>query len=170
MQKKFEFTHCFFDCSPFKLKELEKINYVLSGLTLGKEMQFLGYANISFDEEDKQHRYPTITWDDSTKEYSRRNTNCLVYDVKMSSRNETFDKLFLYQTVRNNSVVWYGYIIYSTEGDAYSHKFFIEPTYSDLFININTYLNSVKRCASMQKAIKDFIQYRKTSNKIKKFI
>ena len=147
MQTKLEFTHCFFTCDPFKFSEVERMNKFMSICKIGEEVHFEGFGNISFDESDTQNRYPTITWDEEyLKEYSRKHCNCLVYNLDESYRNDgEWDKLFIYQTKRTNNVVWYGYVAYNTKTGKHSHRFFIEPEYDELFVNISNFLNSIKK-------------------------
>lgn len=155
MEVKIEFVHCYFTCDNFKYREAEKLNRVISGLSSGSELKFNAFGNIRFDEEDTKNAYPIISWEEGNAEWSRKNANCLVYDMMPSYRNNSeYDKLFIYQTIRGNNVVWYGWVAYNTQTGKYSHKSFIEPTYMDLFTSFNIFLNSIEKYKKYTKRLK----------------
>ena len=136
-----QFVHCYFNCDSFKQRDIAKLNSFIGSTRLNNYLQFDGYANISFDEEDKAHRYPVISMlDDNGNKYdwSRKLTNCLVYNIARVDKNDRYDKIFLYQTCSHNgNGVWYGWLAWDSKNKKVSHRFFIDHDYQDLLQALN---------------------------------
>lgn len=136
-----EFVHCYFNCDTFKQKDIANINAIIGTTRLAYYLTFDGYASISFEEDDTAHRYPVISTlnEDGTKmDWTRKMTNCLVYNFNKTGKNTVYDKLFLYQTVSHNGTgVWYGWIVWDSKSHRFSHRFFVGHDRQDLAQALN---------------------------------
>ena len=136
-----KFTHCYFNCDPFKQKEIAHLNALISGSRLINYLTFDGYASITFDEDDAPHRYPLIsTLDDNGEklDWSRKTTNCLVFNFIKTGKNDMYDKIFLYHTCSHNgNGVWYGWIAWDSKSHKMSHRFFVNHDPQDLMQALN---------------------------------
>lgn len=139
-----EFNQYHFNCDTFKKRDISIILNTIIGGRLNDDMKFAGYGVITFDEEnDSVHRYPKIKIanDDGTpiKETSR-GINCLVFDLPVTYKNDTFNKLYLYHTIGSNKKgLWYGWVGYNTTTGKTSHRFFIDHDMNDLMVELNRY-------------------------------
>lgn len=153
MKVKLEFVHCYHNCDPFKQKEATMLIDAIQRSRLADDMWFRGYGNIVFDESDESHRYPVIAYTDDNGEYmgwSRKNANCLVYELPKTGNNNNgkkdplYDRLFLYHTnSRSGQGQWYGYIAYNTETREQYHKFFIDHEGTDILTGLNRFFYSI---------------------------
>ena len=136
-----QFVHCFFNCDAFKQKDIAYLNNVIAGTRLGEYLAFAGYGNIAFDEDDTQHRYPVISTTDENGnplEWSRKTTNCLIYDFHKVGKNDMYDKLFLYHTCSHNGAgVWYGWVLLDKKTGKMTHRFFVGHDSMDLMQALN---------------------------------
>lgn len=129
MEYKFEFQHWFFATDNFKQKQIDNILCIIGNGRLNDFLKFSGYGNISFDENDKGHRYPTIVEQDK---YNRFKSNCIIYDMTYNRfNNGKFDKCFIYHS-NGNQIGNYGYVFYNTQTGKLSHIYFVEDTYDAL--------------------------------------
>jgi len=129
MEYKFEFERWFFDTDNFKQKQVENILGIINGGRLHEYMRFFSYGNISFEPEDKGHRYPTIT---ELDKFNRLKSNCLIFDLSYNTfNNGKYDKCFIYNTV-GHQIGNYGFVFYNTKTGELSHKYFIEYTFDGL--------------------------------------
>ncbi len=148
-----EFTHFYFNCDNFKQKDTTILLNTIAGGRLMNDMKFSGYGLITFDEEnDLPHRYPEIRFlnDDGTPmQWNRKGTNCIVFDLPQTDKNDVYDKLFLYHTnSKNGQGVWYGWVAYNTKTKVKSHRFFVDHDTQDLMVALNRFfyrINTVKR-------------------------
>lgn len=136
-----KFVHCYFNCDVFKQKEIQYLTTLIHTTRLAEYMSFDGYGTISFDEEDAPHRFPLIsTLDENGQklDWSRKNTNCLVFNMKRTGKNNKYDKLFLYHTCSHNgNGVWYGWIAWDSKNHEMSHRFFVSHDPMDLMQALN---------------------------------
>ena len=129
MEYKFEFERYFLDTDNFKHKQVYNILGIISGGRLREYMRFFGYGNISYDPEDKEHRYPTVT---ELDKFNRLKTNCLIFDLSYNPLNNgKYDRCFIYNTI-GHQIGGYGFVLYNTKTGKLSHKYFIEYTYDGL--------------------------------------
>lgn len=109
---------------------------------------FSGYGNLSFDPEDKKHRYPIVTKLDN---YTKRKTNCLIYDLGYNTYNNgQYDKLFIYISCSKKES-YFGYIFHNTKTGKCSNKFLIPNLIDELIISINSFFYTL-----LNKVIIDF--------------
>jgi len=169
---KTEFVHCYFNCDPFKQKDIAHINMLINTTRLHDYMGFNCYANISFDESDRGNRFPIISMVDENGEqyqWSRKTTNCLVYDMKRHDKNDRYDKLFLYQTCASNgSGIWYGWIAWDSKTNRTSHRFFVIHEYQDLMQALNRMIYNIPELNKHEKLFEQAknIKLLKNSNTI----
>ena len=140
-QMQTEFVHCFFNCDTFKQKEIDQILRIIGATRLHDYMQFDGYGSITFSEEDRARRFPLITMLDENGEklkWSRKETNCLVFNMTRQGKNNRYDKLFMYHTnSHNGNGVWYGWIAWDGKNKKSSHRFFVPHDIQDLVQALN---------------------------------
>ena len=154
-----EFVHCYFNCDTFKQKEIDYLNFLISTTRLNDYFSFGGYATISFDEEDTAHRYPLVsTLDDNGEKlpWGRRTTNCIVYDMKRTGKNDTYDKLFLYHTCSHNGAgIWYGWLLWDAKNKIIKHRFFISHDQQDLMQAMNRMIYHIPVTKTNEKILRE---------------
>lgn len=126
---RFEFLRFHFSCDPIKPKHYTCLRNCIEQSQLSNFLTFDCEAIISFDEDDKAHRYPIIS--PQTK-YMRAKTNCLVYNVRQDNYlSDAYDKIFIYYTEGTNESN-YGFVMYNSQTKEIKHKYFIEGKYDIL--------------------------------------
>jgi hypothetical protein len=151
-QKKYEgvvFQYPYVEYTNFKQKEASSLIYMLSKQRLNDDMQFESYANMSFDENDMRHEFPVFT---AHATYSRKNTNCLIYNISNSPRDNVhkYDKLFIYHYV-GKVYSYYGFALLNTNTKEYSNRFVIDHEEGELFMALNRYFWSITRIPVLKK-------------------
>lgn len=143
------FQYPYVEYTNFKQKEASSLIYMLNKQRLNDDMQFESYANMSFDKDDTKHEFPIFTNQDS---YSRKSTNCLVYDISNSPRDNyhKYNKIFIYHYI-GKVHSYYGYALYNTETNESVNKFVIDHEDGDLFISLNRYFWSLTRIPILKK-------------------
>lgn len=135
---RFEFLRYNFNVDKFNKKQAFILTKLITNSRLNKEVKFNSYGIITFDENDKQNKYPNI---ELVGEIYNKKVNCLVFDLCESmNNNNVYNKLFIYQTTGPN-IGNYGYLLYNDETQKYTHKFFIEYEYDSLMKSLNQSLN-----------------------------
>lgn len=145
-----EFFQYHFNCDTFRKRDIAIILNTITGCRLNDDMKFAGYGIITFDEEnDTAHRFPRIRFanDDGTQiKETARGINCLVFDLPVTYKNNTFDKLYLYHTIGTNKKgTWYGWVAYNTETEKTSHRFFVDHDLNDLMIELNRFFSRINQ-------------------------
>ena len=134
----FEFWHWNFPCSNFKKKQAHIIINMIDLSKLNDDMVFESFGNIKFDETDKSHKYPEISY---MEDFNRVKTNCLIYNLKNTSKNQgVYDKCFIYNSVgtyENN----YGYVFYNTKTGKMMHKYFVDYAEDTLCVKLKQSFN-----------------------------
>lgn len=141
MEYTLKFEMPYINCDNYKEKDLINLTGVINGTRIGDLINSYTYANITFADSDKQHKYPIVTELDG---FVRSKTNCIIFDVK---DKQNYDKLFVYQSL-NRENPYYGIVGLKTEDGKPVHIYFLELDYSVLVIN-------------MQRMIKNKIKYNK---------
>lgn len=131
----FNFDYYYIECSNFKEKELLILRHVINGARIGQQLIFNKYGNISFEENDIQHKCPIITEFNS---FMRGKTNCIIFNLNNVPK---YDICIVYQTVFKNDG-FYGYIFYNTKTHKYKHIYNI--TY-----DLSSLINSITRSISI---------------------
>lgn len=133
--------------SNFKEKQSNILMNSISNGRLGQEIKFNSFANISFEAEDKQLRYPTFKPLDG---FARSKTNCLVYDVLETEKNPgMWDKCYIF--MQGGHDVSYSFIMYNTKTGRMVHKFMIPLEYDSIVIAIQGVLDSIPRVLHIEK-------------------
>lgn len=125
-----KFEMPYIECQNFKEKEGYIISGIISGGRIGSFINFSGFANIAFDDEDIQHWHPKVT---ILEKFTRSNSNALVYNI---NSNNKYNKIFVYKTNTKDSG-FYGLLFYNTETNKSLHIFNVELDYSRLVINMS---------------------------------
>ena len=134
MEYKFEFGFYYLNADPIKDKHYRILLNSLQNGRYSQLMSFYKPARIDFDSKDKKHQFPTITEMD---EFKRKKTNCLIFNLLLSYANDgQYDKLFLYYS-DGFKTPYYGYILYNSETNKYSHKYLICGDINDLHRALN---------------------------------
>lgn len=150
------FAQPYFTCDTFKQKEIAYLNRVI-GECFKDYLTFNGYATISFNEDDAQHNYPVVTTvngDGKPLEWSRKGTNCLVYDFHRTGKNDMYDKLYLYHTCyRNGTGIWYGWLLWDKNTGRMTHKYCISHDSTDLLQAISYMIQNIPGVKRIDKAL-----------------
>lgn len=158
----FEFFRFNFNTDKFNRRHALIIKNLVSNSRLKDELVFNSFGLITYNDEDKQHRYPNIEILGS--EFNKK-TNCIIFDLKESVKNNNYyNKLFLYHSSGPN-IGNYGYVLYNTETGKYVHKYFIDYEYESLMCSINQSLNLLSNLE-----IYDFYKEKYNTLKIKNYI
>lgn len=108
----------------FRQKQVTMLKYIIGGSRLMFDMKFNCYATVTFDNDDTHHLHPHIT---ETETFNRLKTNCLVYDMPVTSANKGYyNKCFIYQSIGPKGNGFYGYLLYNTESKKLNHVYYIE--------------------------------------------
>lgn len=124
-----KFEMPYISCVNFKEKESIILSNIIKGSRLGELVNFDGYANISFDEEDKNHWHPQIK---PIESFTRNKSNSLVFGIK---GNNKYNKIFVYQTSLKETR-FYGFIFYNTETNKCLHIYNVEYDHTKLIIGM----------------------------------
>ena len=124
-----KFEMPYIDCGNFKEKEILVINSIISGARVGQLLYFNGYGNISFNQEDKQHWKPIVTYLDG---FSRSKTNCICYGIPNCKR---FDRVFVYYNGVRDSL-YFGLLFYNTQTNDCLHLYNFTYDYTNLIVNL----------------------------------
>lgn len=124
------------ECVNFKEKEAMHIASIVNGARISDYLGFIGYANITFDEEDYKHWNPKFNVLES---FTRNKSNALMYVLRKCE----YDRLFIYKTNTKESG-FYGIVLYNTETGKSSNVFNIELDYSRLMITIGRIIDHKK--------------------------
>jgi len=133
MEYKLKFEMPYINCDNFKEKDLTNLLGVISGTRINESIESYNYANIKFDETDKQHWFPIVT---ELESFSRSKTNCIIFNLASSNK---YSKLFVYQTL-NRENPYYGIVGLKKNPDINNstvHIYNLELDYSVLVINMN---------------------------------
>lgn len=146
MNFKTEFAHYHINCDKFKHKDVALLLNAINESRLNQDIKLNSYGIISFNVDDVAHKYPNIEFDDCGGEssWNKNKTNCIVFDLPQTEKNNIYNKLFLYHSV-NNKTGCYGWIAYNTKTKYTTQKFFIEHDIMSLMTRLNIFFYNIKR-------------------------
>ena len=138
---KIELIHYYQAIDPWKQKDVSYINTLIGSTRLISDMNFAGYGEIKFNEEDTKHAYAIIEMLEDPYTFNKKKTTCLVYDLKETKNNpKKYDKLFLYQTLGSSgNGLWYSWIAYNTKTKKSTQKTFVSYDSQDLMQALNKF-------------------------------
>jgi hypothetical protein len=153
MNLKTEFAHYHFNCDKFKHKDVALLLNAIKESRLNQDMILNSYGIISFDDES--HKYPNIEFEDGVGEssWNKNKTNCIVFDLSQTEKNNIYNKLFLFHTIKDNKSGCYGWIAYNTKTKYMTQKFFIEHDIMSLMTRLNIFFYNIKRADFFNKRL-----------------
>ena len=139
MEYNLEFDFYYLPTSSFKEKSFNlTVSHLVKG-RFGSKLKYKCPANISFESDDKKHKYPKIT---EFEAFKRKYTNCIVFDLVFDEDNRGYyNKLFLYFS--DGKQPSYGYLLYNTETNERLHKYLIFGDINDVFYALNGTFNTL---------------------------
>jgi len=133
---------CYTRADVFKKKFCDITTSIIAGSRMHDMMNFIGYGNMSFDENDHKHLNPIIKLQDK---FNRVKTNCLIYDLYDTPFNTgMYDKMILYHEVYGKNG-YYNYYIWNSETGEGFHITWIEDAFDNLIQRLSKTFNTLRK-------------------------
>lgn len=137
MNYDFEFWRWNFPCDKFTSKQSSMLQTFIGGTRINSYLKFSSYATLTFNEEDKEKRFPHI---EEIPEFNRNKTSCLIYDiVPPEGQLCKYNKCFIMQYIGKHKS-FYSFILFNEENKDFFHKYFIEYDKCDLAISLASFM------------------------------
>lgn len=134
MDYNFELKLWYVEPSNFKERNARILIKLIEGSRMNDNMAFSCFANMKFDSNDTQFRYPHVT---ELQQFNRVKCNCLVFNLRNTVLNNgLYDKCFIYNHSNAKEVTNYAFAFLNTTTGEVLTKHYIEPDYESLLRNL----------------------------------